>query len=209
MPLVGWVWTINLTSRAIDNVYSDDSIAGCHFQAEPGQAVAHYLDIHLVADFSSKAGPFVPGCTRTVIAPGGTPPAVVQNCPSGETFSDRKLMVWRPDPRARSGQSVRWERPARSASPRVDSPEHHKSCTAAPVPDGPVGLRPRMPSPPGEWLCIAAAPPPKAASGRFRSPLAKGAWLVQLFSFGQNSSSSNPACRAAPRRWQAGNCLAG
>jgi diadenosine tetraphosphate (Ap4A) HIT family hydrolase len=61
MPLVGWVWTINLTSRAIDNVYSDDSIAGCHFQAEPGQAVAHYLDIHFVADFSSKAGPFVPG----------------------------------------------------------------------------------------------------------------------------------------------------
>ena len=37
------------------------SVAGCHSQAGPGQAVAHYLDIHFVADFFVKSGTFCAG----------------------------------------------------------------------------------------------------------------------------------------------------
>jgi hypothetical protein len=40
----------DLKRRAIDHVHSDDSVAGCHSQAGPGQAVAHYLDIHFIAN---------------------------------------------------------------------------------------------------------------------------------------------------------------
>jgi hypothetical protein len=52
--------------RAIDNVYSNDSVAGCHSQAGPGQALAHYWDVilFLLRIFSSKAGLFVPGCAH-------------------------------------------------------------------------------------------------------------------------------------------------
>jgi hypothetical protein len=39
-----------VSTTIIDNVYSDDSVAGCHSQAGPGQAVAHYLDIHFIAN---------------------------------------------------------------------------------------------------------------------------------------------------------------
>jgi hypothetical protein len=37
------------------------SVAGCHSQARPGQTVAHYLDIHFVADFFVEGVLFVPG----------------------------------------------------------------------------------------------------------------------------------------------------
>jgi hypothetical protein len=40
------------------------SVAGCHAQAGPGQAVAHYLDRYFVADYSAKAV-FCAGGTHT------------------------------------------------------------------------------------------------------------------------------------------------
>jgi hypothetical protein len=44
--------------RASDNVFSNDSVAGCHSPAGPGQVVAHYWDVHFifVTDFFVKGG---------------------------------------------------------------------------------------------------------------------------------------------------------
>jgi hypothetical protein len=73
-------------SLVIDNVYSDKSVAGCHSQAGPGQAVAHNRDIHFifVMDFFVKGGNFCPGCLRTsgkVNSPpvGARPAAIAQH----------------------------------------------------------------------------------------------------------------------------------